>query len=88
MTVQMTVASFAEKVKVYCESTTGNVTSWGRTPKHNKAVGGLPNSFHLTWLAVDVVYDVCPPTKKRLALATSLGLQLVRESSHDHLEPL
>jgi len=32
-----------------------SITSWWRTVKHNKEVGGLPNSLHLVGLAVDCV---------------------------------
>lgn len=32
----------------------GVVTSTFRTPAHNKAVGGMPNSYHLVHQAIDV----------------------------------
>ena len=35
-------------------SSYGVVTSTFRTPAHNKAVGGVPNSYHLVDLAIDV----------------------------------
>lgn len=31
------------------------VTSWLRTPEHNKAIGGAPKSMHLTGLATDII---------------------------------
>ena len=35
-------------------SSYGVVTSTFRTPAHNKAVGGMPNSYHLVNQAIDV----------------------------------
>ena len=35
-------------------SSYGVVTSTFRTPAHNKAVGGMPNSYHLVDQAIDV----------------------------------
>ena len=37
------------------------VTSWYRCPKHNKAVGGVSNSQHLTGKAVDLKVSGMPP---------------------------
>lgn len=31
------------------------ITSWLRTPEHNKAIGGAPSSMHLQGLATDLV---------------------------------
>lgn len=38
------------------------ITSGYRTPEHNKAVGGEPNSYHLKGMAADIVVDGMTPT--------------------------
>ncbi len=83
----MDTAAFAEKAKAYCDITKGSVTSWGRTPTHNRAVGGVPDSKHIHFLAVDVVHDhPIPPAETRQQIADMVGLRLIIESDHDHLE--
>lgn len=76
---------FADVLKSYCILMGASVTSWGRTEKHNRAVGGVANSRHLEWLAADVVYDAPLPLEKRQALARQAGLTLIVEGDHDHL---
>ncbi len=65
-----------------------SVTSWGRSPDHNKAVGGKADSQHLFWTAVDVVWD--PGTRPELpalqAEAAKADLEVDREVDHDHIE--
>jgi len=83
----MGVSEFALAVVAFCYATNGSVTSWGRTAKRNSAVGGHPNSWHLNFLAADVVYDVSVPEERAKFLAGRHGLRLVREATHDHLQP-
>jgi hypothetical protein len=71
----------------YCYAEGGSVTSYGRTQKHNQAVGGVPNSGHRYWVAADVVYDSPRPTEERLRVAQGLGLRVIIEDDHDHLQP-
>jgi hypothetical protein len=81
------VAAFALKVHEFARQLPCSVTSWGRTPAHNFAVGGVPRSQHLAWLAVDVVYDKPFPDKAtRLEVAQLVGLRIFIEPDHDHLE--
>jgi len=79
------VTSFAPRVAGYCTELGASVTSWGRTPAHNAAVGGTPNSRHLAWLAVDVVYDVPQDLETVEAAAKRWDLLVLRESDHDHV---
>ncbi len=65
------------------------VTSTLRSAAHNKAVGGVPNSYHLRGLARD---SVPPPGMSMHAYAAELqrlnpGLQVINEGDHVHLEP-
>lgn len=93
----MTPLEFADALRSYCLATGGSVTSYGRSPAHNKAVGGLPDSAHLLWLAADIVYDapIDPTLKSRIA--DRVGLHRIPEkgnvptpdeaADHDHLQP-
>lgn len=55
---------------------------------HNgNLAGAAPNSFHLVWKAVDVVYDQIPDEGVAKATAIHLGLRVIREDTHDHLQP-
>ena len=62
-----------------------SITSWGRTPVHNKAVGGVDDSDHLIWLGIDVVLD---ENKKNLQFEKDcdrLCLSPLWEGDHYHL---
>jgi hypothetical protein len=83
----MTRAEFAEAASTFCALTGGSVTSWTRSLSHNTAVGGVKNSAHLFGLAVDVVYDAPQPLPAATERARRLGLKLIREGDHDHLQP-
>lgn len=80
---------FLASVYRYCKQTSASVTSWYRTPAHNAAVGGIATSPHSEGFGVDVVYDF--PGQGggvRDALADELGLELIHEGDHDHIQPL
>lgn len=83
----MTVADFALAVSVIGKKYKGSVTSWGRTTKHAIAVGGFDGDPHTWWLGADLVYDDIPG-KGLDADAHALGLKVIHEGSHDHLQPL
>jgi DNA-binding NtrC family response regulator len=68
--------------------TTGSVLSYGRTAIHNAEVGGVRFSAHLVWLAANVSYDRTPPVEVRREWAERLGLLLIVQKGHDHLQPL
>ncbi len=64
-----------------------SVSSWGRTVKHNKDVGGVVGSDHLLWLGLDVLLE---PMVKNLDFEKDcgiLGLIALFEKDHYHLRP-
>lgn len=84
----MTIGEFAEAASQYCMMLGGSQTSCGRSTAHNKAVGGVTNSAHRYFRACDVVYDVPIAAAEADITAQRLGLKLVREGDHDHLQPI
>jgi hypothetical protein len=86
----MTPIEFAAGLIAYCGWSRASVTSYGRSQERNQKVGGVKYSKHCLWLAADVVYD--PHPRPRLAdarrRATQLGMRVIREDSHDHLQAL
>jgi hypothetical protein len=70
-------------------STGGRVTSGLRTPEHNAEVGGVPNSYHLTGQARDVVPPPGVPLKQYAEnLRRELpGMDVLNEGDHVHIEP-
>lgn len=83
----MTRAEFAEAAFSYCVLTGANVTSWIRTPRHNLREKGVAHSAHLVGLGLDVTYDIPVDLAERRAWASRLGLRLLAEEDHDHLQP-
>jgi len=78
---------FMWRVVILCSKWRGSVSSWGRTPKHNKDVGGVEKSIHLLWLGADVILDVMekdPAFEKDCDLT---GLEAIFEGDHYHLQP-
>jgi hypothetical protein len=65
------------------------ITSTRRTPAHNRAVGGVPNSYHLSGRARDSV----PPAGMSMAAyhrqlqALNPHLDVINEGDHIHMEP-
>lgn len=86
----MRIGEFAEAMLSYCNATNGRVTSWIRTREHNlKIEGAADGSFHQLGLACDVVYGTNKPgLTTRKTLAKRVGLLIIDESDHDHLQPL
>lgn len=66
------------------------VTSGARTPQHNADVGGVPNSYHLT----DQARDMVPPQGMSIGefhnrLQTALpGVKVLNEGDHVHIQPI
>jgi hypothetical protein len=63
-----------------------SVTSWGRTAKRNRAVGGHPRSKHLTWLAADIALDTPGDAKLIIAHLAKRGLACIDEGDHLHIQ--
>lgn len=63
----MTVGQFAEIVANGGQRYGGSCISWGRSEKHNSAIvpPGHEDSFHMLWLAADLLFD----TRRQCALA-------------------
>jgi hypothetical protein len=81
-------AAVAEAILRYCRTTDASVTSGYRTELHNGALkGSVPDSPHTRGLAADVVYDHPGVATTRETFASDLGLEIVHESDHDHLQP-
>lgn len=66
------------------------ITSGLRSPAHNAAVGGVPNSYHLDGQA----YDLIPaPGQSMEQLAAAVqkqfpGLKVLNEGTHVHIQPM
>lgn len=64
-----------------------SVTSWIRTPARNKAVGGQDNSTHLYGLGLDVILDNPVDAPQFTATANKIGISVLDEGDHLHLQP-
>ena len=84
----MTRAEFNDAADTYCALFSASSTSGRRTRHHNAAVGGVPNSAHLYGLGLDVIPDSNPEPAAASEAARRLGLRLIIESDHHHLQPL
>ena|SRR5690349_8311305 len=65
----------------------GRVTSTFRTAEHNRAVGGVPNSYHLRGRAIDIARRPGVTHSMIAAAFRSAGYQLVEsldEGDHSH----
>lgn len=60
------------------------VTSWWRSPWKNREVGGVTNSLHMLGLA----WDVVPPTLNNISRLRALGLKVIDEGDHLHVQIL
>ena len=79
-----TTRRFVDKVQCLLTQHPGSVTSWIRSVKRNRAVGGSPNSKHLVGMAVDVVLD--DPSEDIAQTCNRLHLRCLDEGDHVHVE--
>jgi hypothetical protein len=86
----VTVGEFAEAAYIYCLLHGASTTSGVRSTARNTKVGGVPFSPHRFGRAMDVVYDDLNTQSDpaRLEVAQRLGLNVIPEGDHDHLQPL
>jgi len=83
----MDVVSFIWPVLTLRAKYQFSVSSWGRTVKHNKDVGGVAGSDHLLWLGLDVILE---PMEKNLDFemdCSKVGIIPLFEQDHYHLRP-
>lgn len=84
----MTPFDFIERAVFLCSKHRGSIASWGRTPKHNKDVGGVDNSYHMLWIGCDVVLDNMVKNPAFEEDAVEMGLKPILEGDHYHLQPI
>lgn len=63
-----------------------SVTSWGRSEKHNHDVGGVVDSLHLVWLAMDVELDQGEDKAAFIVAAQRQGLVVVDDGGDLHVQ--
>lgn len=63
-----------------------SVSSWLRTPTHNAAVGGHPESLHLAGLAADLVPDNHGTIETLASHAKACGLHYEVADDHLHVQ--
>lgn len=61
-------AAMMERVRAICGDRPIHVTSWCRCPVYNAAVDGVPGSYHLLGLAVDISVTGLAPAAVQAAL--------------------
>ena len=83
----MTFTMFSDSVRSLATLIPFSITSWGRTEKRNKLVGGHPRSWHRLWLAVDVIPDKWSDLSMIRKEAARFGLKVLNESDHWHIQP-
>ena len=83
----MTPLDFITIVALVCGKHRSSVSSWGRTPKRNREVGGSPNSLHMLWIGCDIVLDVMMKNAELEEDCGRFGLTAIYEKDHYHLQP-
>ena len=54
----MTIGDFCSVIAAGGMRYEGSIISWGRSKKRNATLPGAhPDSFHMLWLATDIVFD-------------------------------
>lgn len=81
------IGKFCQQIYILCQFFGGSVSSWIRSSKHNKAVGGVPLSLHKVGLAVDVILDEPTDAVKArfIEACEKAGLKALDEGNHIHV---
>ena len=82
----MTTLTFCSYILTIAIRVPMSVTSWGRSEKRNKAVGGAAQSRHLIWQAVDIVLDKKADKSKLYIECDRFGLRVLDEKDHYHIQ--
>lgn len=82
----MTIRDFAGKIDLLNKLFPLSITSWFRSKKRNAAVGGHPQSKHLSGFAIDVVLDDPKDKPQFLKTVNALGLGFLDEGDHIHIQ--
>ena len=85
--LKMDILGFAALVITLRSKWNFSATSWGRTVKHNKDVGGVAGSNHVLWLGLDAILEPMGKNIDFEADAAKIGLQAIFEKDHYHLQP-
>ena len=83
----MTIHDFVDAILTLNTQFDFSVTSWIRTSRRNREVGGNAESYHLCGLGIDCILDVPTSKESLIRRARKLGLDAVDEGDHVHLEP-
>ncbi len=79
------LTDFIEAVQIICHKHNCSVSSWIRTDKRNRMVGGSPNSQHLLGLAMDLIPDDWDDADDIVFDCHRLGLIAVVERNRNHI---
>ena len=77
---------FEDKIRCLALLFDLSVTSWIRSRRRNAALAGVVDSRHLLGLAVDIVLDDTSVVDQFQKHAANLGLQVIIESDHLHVQ--
>ena len=76
-------------VMAYCTVLQADVTYYFRTPETEAVqVPPIAHSPHEVWMAADVKYRNPRPAPERIEWGRRLGIRVIGEADHDHLQPL
>ena len=84
--LQMQIFEFIRKIFTLSHEFAFSISSWKRTEKRNRLVGGKPTSKHLIWLAVDIVLDSLELKDFFFKRVKELGLKYLDEGDHIHVQ--